>query len=94
MSPTNLWMDKARKKILYHDRVENGLCYRCGKPAIAGRISCEKHRENDIARSRRNNPINRDRYLRNGRCVRCAAPLHQEADVGCITCMNCREHLI
>ena len=37
----------AQKRTLYHDRKDNGLCPRCGKPSKGGRVFCKTCRKYD-----------------------------------------------
>lgn len=35
-----LQMKAARSKEVYYERKANGLCVRCGKPAVPGKVKC------------------------------------------------------
>jgi len=72
---------------------ENGLCLWCSRPASGRTLLCEHHREIERLRSAKNRRMLVDRYLQEGRCVRCSTPLDPEMDEGMTYCLSCRSRL-
>jgi len=42
-TPESLAQNRIGNRRRYAERIENGLCVRCGAPALEGRTMCENH---------------------------------------------------
>jgi len=93
-------MDLGNQKYkLLHKKL--GLCVDCSEPAIPFEIRCAKHNWNLRQQNKRwckNNSVKynkigreqKQQYRETNRCMRCSAPLDSDADMGYVTCVNCR----
>jgi len=91
------WQQRYRNR-----QRERGLCLFCCNPAAPGRVRCKYHLARDYVSTRnyrRNHPghiVNRnkrirERFLVEGRCLKCSLLLNADMDAGFVTCLNCRE---
>ena len=82
--------------------IEHDLCHDCSEPPIPGQTRCKKHamtnrqrrmkyysehREIELERFRKR----REKYISEGRCPRCSAPLNPDRDGDNVQCLNCNE---
>jgi hypothetical protein len=72
---------------------KTGLCLWCSRPASGRTSLCDHHREKERQRSAKKKQVFVERYLKEGRCVRCSTPLDPEMDEGMTCCLSCRSHL-
>lgn len=86
------------------DHTRRGICVDCGDRAIIGSIRCGKHlyhrrfsqKKYSMAHKEYyadKNKSTRIRYKQEGRCRSCSLMLDPDADMGCVTCVNCRERI-
>lgn len=73
--------------------ITQGLCKYCNRPAAAGVLVCTICRVADNTRNKSKNQARKQWYIEHRRCTICSAPLDPDADAGCRTCCNCREHI-
>lgn len=66
-----------------------GKCGDCGEWNISGKASCAKHLEHD--RAARLQQIE-DRKQED-KCISCGIRLHEDMDMGRLTCLNCLERV-
>lgn len=83
---------------------EQGLCVDCSRLAILGETRCATHNYNINMQNKRSyykyhgirlvkNEIRRQRYIEEGRCPICSAPLDPKVDEGHVDCINCRMYI-
>lgn len=73
-----------------HNRIRKclaqNLCFICNTPPVPGRKYCERH----LAYYRQRNRAKRERFVAEGKCVCCGAPLSDvEKEGGRRSCMYC-----
>lgn len=73
---------KKREKCLntYHQRKEQGLCVKCGQPAVDGKSKCEKC----LSKDREYQQNRKNRYREQGLCP-CGKPKYMDKKL----CYNC-----
>ena len=64
-----------------------GLCSDCSLSAKPGYIYCEGH----LQRNKERGIKKRIKRKKDGVCIRCSAPLHEEMDKNFTECIFCRE---
>jgi len=93
-----LIMNKIRKRELRQEWKGKGLCIDCGKPAFPGAVRCAnclyRLRISNRAYKRRNRESymmkdreRRARWIQEGRCGRCGAPLIENETNYCLACL-------
>ena len=70
----------------YMEHKAKGLCVWCGRPAQRGRTRCEYHRQ----QTSKFNKTHNEKRRREGRCIGCGWPLHDEMDDGHVKDVQCR----
>lgn len=76
---------------------KKGLCTQCSRKAVPGKTRCRWHLYTGQLAARKYYGLNRDkhiqrvrakraRYIKEGRCYMCGAPLHKEDNKLCINC--------
>jgi hypothetical protein len=71
-------------------RLAKGICANCGRRELAPGITrCYVCQEKHV----KDKNIQYNRRKDSGLCLKCSMPLHEEADEGYLTCMNCRQNL-
>ena len=66
--------------------MEQGLCRSCAEPVVLGRSLCAVH----LLKNRTKVEQWRKVWPLVGKCARCGAPKHDDADAGFGSCINCR----
>jgi hypothetical protein len=90
--------DVLRKRELRQERKGKGLCIDCGKPAFPGVVRCVgclyKRKQSQVAYKRRNREVEaqkdrerRAKWIQEGRCGRCGAPLIENETNYCSACL-------
>jgi len=70
----------------YWDHKAKGLCVWCDRKAVPGRTRCEYHRQ----QMSKFNATQCEKRHREGRCISCGWPMHDEMDRGHVKCVTCR----
>jgi len=78
-------MGSARYK---REHTKKGLCQDCQRPAVWGKLFCEVHLERRRKSAEKSNPIQRDKYISEGRCPKCSIKLEEDEKKYCLKCGN------
>jgi uncharacterized protein YlaI len=73
------------------DRPTKGLCTQCPNPVKPYYTRCEKCLEVDSRTAKIRQHKLRNKRIKKGLCYKCGVPLHEDADKGKLSCINCRE---
>jgi hypothetical protein len=70
-----------------------GLCIECPNKALAGKLKCAECTEKQNIRNMKNNKISKQRYIDEGRCYMCSAPLDENEGRTCCNCTGTHQRL-
>jgi len=80
-------------------------CRHCSKEIEPGYVHCaqcrfvmakasRRYRLNHPGRLKAMSDAKKRKRIDERRCRDCGTPLDEDADSGCVTCINCRQHLV